>query len=76
MNADELMTYRDIARWTGLTEVNLRNRLAQGRMPTPDGRVGEKPYWMETTIRRWAPNGHPDKRMRADAGGRVFGVLH
>lgn len=71
---DEVMTYRDVARWTGMTQVNLRNRLVHGRMPAPDGRVGEKPYWMEITIRRWAPHGHPDKHMRADAGGPRLGA--
>lgn len=65
---EDPMTYRDVSRWTGLTEVNLRNRLAQGRMPAPDGRVGVTPYWMETTIRRWAPEGQPGRSKRSDAG--------
>ena len=65
---NDVMTYRDVSRWTGLTEVNLRNRLLQGRMPGPDGRLGDKPYWMQETIRRWAPNGNPERKVRSDRG--------
>lgn len=65
---EDVMSYRAVAGWTGLTEVNLRNRRAQGRMPVPDGDFDGKPYWMQETIRRWAPTGNPDRRTRSDAG--------
>jgi hypothetical protein len=52
-----VMSYADVAKWTGLTEGALRLRLHAGRMPAPDGRVGQSPFWMAETIAKWAPDG-------------------
>ena len=56
----EVWSYAEVAEWTGLTTGNLRLRNKDGRMPAPDGVAGPgngHPYWMEQTIRRWAPEG-------------------
>lgn len=52
-----VMSYADVAKWTGLTENALRMRKHEGRMPDPDGHAGQSPYWMAETIAKWAPDG-------------------
>lgn len=49
-----LLTYKDIAQLTGISETAIRLRVMRGTFPPPD----EKPnrvtaLWKESTVRRW-----------------------
>jgi hypothetical protein len=43
-----MLTYKDLARLTGLTEVNLRQYAFLKQLPEPDARAGNSPIWFES----------------------------
>jgi hypothetical protein len=43
-----MLTYKDLARLTGLTEVNLRQYAFLKQLPEPDARAGNSPIWFDS----------------------------
>ena len=47
----------DLADLTGLSRRTLERERSAGRLPPPDKRVGKRPLWLPSTIRRWLEGG-------------------
>lgn len=65
-NRPPLLTYKDIAEYTGINVTSLRKRLCIGTMPQPDLRLSGSPVWYEATLALWlstaAPGARPSTR--------------
>lgn len=50
-----MLTYADLASEVGVSASTLRSYAArgQGRLPDPDGRVGQSPFWLRSTVAPW-----------------------
>lgn len=46
-------TYADVAAHLGVTVQTLYAYKRDGRLPEPDGHLGQVPWWRPGTIRRW-----------------------
>ena len=53
MTAQRVLVMRDVAELCGLTYRTVRQYRHTGALPPEDGRLGNSPWWYETTINRW-----------------------
>jgi hypothetical protein len=56
----EFLSLRDLSDWTGISLMELGDRLAEvrqdpDRMPPPDGYYAGRPFWSVVTVLRWHP---------------------
>ena len=49
----EQLTLGDVARHLGLSLSTVHNYRHQGRLPAPDGMLGNRPWWRPETIDAW-----------------------
>lgn len=49
-----LWATRDVAAALGRTPPTITREVSTGRLPAPDGRLGNTPWWWPATIARWA----------------------
>ena len=50
----EMLDYQAVSELTGLAVQSLRQYKADGKMPSPDGLVGNRsPVWNRKTIEKW-----------------------
>ena len=49
----EQLTLGDVARRLGLSLSTVHNYRYQGRLPAPDGTLGNSPWWLPETIDAW-----------------------
>ena len=50
---DRQLTVQDVASHLGLALDTVRNYRKQGRLPSPDGTLGNRPWWWQSTIDQW-----------------------
>ena len=50
---DPLLSYREIAQRSGVSEGTLRNYRRRGYMPEPDVMLADRPRWRSSTIQVW-----------------------
>lgn len=50
---DRQLTVHDVAAHLGLALDTVRNYRKQGRLPAPDGMLGNRPWWWQGTIDQW-----------------------
>lgn len=49
----EQWTYADVAQHLGVTVQTLYAYKRDGRLPEPDGMLGQVPWWKPATIHKW-----------------------
>lgn len=52
---EDMLTYAELAAEVGVSPSTLRSYASrrQARLPDPDGRVGQSPFWKRSTVAPW-----------------------